>query len=67
MKELGVGMMVRMMAKRINPRLIITESNGKWTLRTETTIRTVSMEFYPDTEFEEVTPDGRKLKVRMLC
>lgn len=64
LKELGVGMVGRMMAKGIKPRLVISEQDGKWSLRTETTLRTVTIEFTPDVEYEETTPDGRELKVR---
>jgi fatty acid-binding protein 3 len=63
LKELGVGMMARMMAKGMKPRVVIIEKDGNWTLRTETTIRTMVIEFTPNVEYEETTPDGRQLKV----
>ncbi len=63
MKELGIGMMARMVARGLKPRLIISEKEGKWTLRTETTFKTMIVEFTPDIEFEETTGDGRELKV----
>lgn len=63
LKELGVGMMGRMMAKGMKPRLVISENNGKWNLRTETTFKTMSIEFIPNVEFEETTADGREVKV----
>lgn len=63
LKELGVGMMARMMAKGMKPRVVIIEKDGKWTLRTETTLRTMVIEFTPNVEYEETTPDGRQLKV----
>ncbi|UJR22015.1 hypothetical protein I4U23_025082 [Adineta vaga] len=62
LKEIGVGMMGRMVAKSMKPRLIISETNGKWTLRTETSLRTMSIEFVPNEEYEETTADGRELK-----
>lgn len=64
MKEIGVGMMMRMAARGIKPRLIITEENGKWTLRSESAIKTVVCEFTPGVEFEETTPDGRQVTVK---
>ena len=64
MKEIGVGMMVRMAARGIKPRLVITEQNGKWTLRSESSIKTVVCEFTPGVEFDETTPDGRQVKVK---
>ncbi len=66
LKELGVGMMGRMVAKNIKPRLVITEKDGKWTLRTETTFKTTTLEFTPNVEYEETTPDGRELKVTII-
>ncbi|CAF1691814.1 unnamed protein product, partial [Adineta ricciae] len=62
LKEIGVGMMGRMAAKAIKPRLIISETDGKWTIRTETNVRRRSIEFIPNVEYEEITADGRELK-----
>ena len=66
MKEIGVGMMMRMAAKGIKPRLVISEADGKWTLRSESTIKTVVCDFTPGVEFDETTPDGRQVKVGYL-
>jgi hypothetical protein len=63
LKEFGVSMMGRMVARNIKPRLVITEKDGKWTLRTETTLKTMIIEFTVNVEFEETTGDGRELKV----
>ena len=63
MKELGVGMVLRMTAKGIKPRIIISEKDGKWTLRTESSIKTMNVEFQPGVEFDETTADGREVKV----
>lgn len=63
LRELGVGMMGRMVAKGMKPRLVISEHDGKWKLRTETTFKAMDIEFLPDVEYEEITPDGRELKV----
>jgi hypothetical protein len=63
MKEIGVGWTMRMAAKGLKPRLIISEAGGKWTLRSESTLKTVSYDFTPGVEFDETTPDGREVKV----
>lgn len=63
LKEIGVGMMGRMAAKGLKPRLVITETNGKWTVRTETTFKTMTIEFTLNIEYEETTANGRELKV----
>jgi hypothetical protein len=52
-----------MTAKTLKPRLIISESGDKWTVRSESTIKTVSYDFTPGQEFNETTPDGREVKV----
>lgn len=64
LKEIGVGMMGRMAAKGLKPRLVIDEQNGKWTIRTETVFKTTTIEFQPNVEYDETTADGRELKVR---
>lgn len=63
MKEIGVGMIMRMTAKGVKPRLIISEKNGTWTLRTESAIKTLTQDFVPGVEFDETTADGRHVKV----
>jgi fatty acid-binding protein 3 len=63
MKELGVGWALRMTAKGIKPRLIISETGNKWNLRTESVIKTVTYDFTPGVEFDETTADGRQVKV----
>jgi fatty acid-binding protein 3 len=63
MKEIGVGMMMRMTAKGIKPRLVISESGGTWTVRSESSLKTTSYDFTPGVEFDETTPDGREVKV----
>ncbi|CAM4754163.1 unnamed protein product [Rotaria magnacalcarata] len=61
MKELGVGWALRLTAKGVKPRLIISEANGKWTVRSESAIKTVIYEFTPGVGFDETTPDGREV------
>lgn len=56
-------MPIRMMAKRLNPRLVITEDKGVWTIRTESTFKTMTVTFTPGVEFEDSAPDGQKLQV----
>ena len=63
MKELGVGWALRLTAKGVKPRIIISENSGKWTLRTESAIKTLSYDFTPAVEFDETTADGREVKV----
>ncbi|CAF1127132.1 unnamed protein product [Adineta steineri] len=62
LKELGIGMVKRMAVKSVKPRLVISENGGKWTIRSESTLKTKTMEFTPDVEFDETTADGREVK-----
>jgi hypothetical protein len=66
MKELGVGMMMRIAAKGLKPRLIINENDGKWSVQSESSVKSVSYEFTPDVEFDETTADGREVKVLLF-
>ncbi|CAF3790227.1 unnamed protein product [Adineta steineri] len=61
LKEIGVGMMGRLAAKGLKPRLVISEEHGKWAVRTETTVKTMTLEFTPNVEYKETTGDGREL------
>jgi fatty acid-binding protein 3 len=63
MKELGVGWTMRLAAKGLKPRLTISENGDKWTVRSESTIKTMSYDFTPGVEFNETTADGREVKV----
>lgn len=63
MKELGVGWAMRMAAKAVKPRLLISQNNNKWAIKSESTFKTVGYEFTPGVEFDETTPDGREVKV----
>lgn len=66
LKELGVGKIARMMANNAKPRLTINENNGKWTLVTEGGVKSKSLEFVPNVEYETLAADGRKVKVRIF-
>jgi fatty acid-binding protein 3 len=63
MKEIGVGFATRMLAKGLKPRLIISENGGRWTVLSESSIKTSSYDFTPGVEFDETTADGREVKV----
>ncbi|CAF1150576.1 unnamed protein product [Didymodactylos carnosus] len=61
LKEVGVGMVMRKVAKNVKPRLTISEKDGKWTLRSESTLKTTTTEFIPGVEFTETTADGQEV------
>ncbi|UJR11922.1 hypothetical protein I4U23_016100 [Adineta vaga] len=62
LKELGVGMAKRMVVKNLKPRLVISENGGKWTIRSESSLKTKTVEFTLGVEFDETTSDGREVK-----
>ncbi|CAF1659762.1 unnamed protein product, partial [Adineta ricciae] len=64
LKELDIGMAKRMAVKSMKPRLIINENRGKWTIRSESTLTTKTVEFQPNVVFDDTTMDGREVKVR---
>ena len=51
------------------PTMTISVDDGTWKIRTETTFKTHEVVFKLDQEFDETTPDGRKVRVRtgQLC
>lgn len=63
MKETGVGMATRLAVIGIKPRLIVDEISNEWTVRVESTIKTMGYKFVPGVEFNETTFDGREVKV----
>ena len=66
LKEFGLGSVIRMLAKNSKPRVIISEANGVWTIRTESVVKTITLDFRPGVEYDDTAPDGRKIKVRVL-
>lgn len=62
MKALGVGMIVRKMGATVSPVVQVTENNGEYVLKTESTFKNSEIKFKLGEEFEEETPDGRKVK-----
>jgi hypothetical protein len=47
----------------IKPKLIISEQGGKWSLKSESTLKSGSYEFTPGVEFDETRLDGESVKV----
>jgi fatty acid-binding protein 3 len=47
----------------------VSEADGKWTIQTATTLKTMELTFELGKEFEETTPDGRQVKalVTQVC
>ncbi|CAF3307238.1 unnamed protein product [Rotaria sp. Silwood2] len=66
LKEVGVPMLIRMMATRSNPRVVISEKDGVWTIRTETILKTQTTTFTPGVEFTDTTPGGQQVQTLIV-
>lgn len=59
----GVGLVMRKMANMAKPTIVISVADDNWMVKTITTVKTTEIRFKLDEEFDEVTADGRKVKV----
>lgn len=62
MKALGVGYLTRKLGNTASPVMELTESDGEYTLTSNSTFKNTVTKFKLGEEFEEETPDGRKVK-----
>ncbi len=62
MKALGVGIMTRKMGATVSPVVEVTENNGEYTMKTQSRFKNSEIKFKLGEEFDEETPDGRKVK-----
>ncbi|KAL4143521.1 hypothetical protein QTP88_005842 [Uroleucon formosanum] len=67
MKALGVGMMTRKLGNTVSPVVELTKSDdGKFVLSSNSTFKNSSIAFKLNEEFDEETPDGRKVKSTII-
>ena len=64
LQELGVNFVLRKAATASNPELEVTYDpiSEVWLFRTSTLLKSIQLKFKLGEEFEEQTPDGRKVK-----
>ena len=62
MKALGVSLLTRKMGSSVSPVVELTENNGLYTLKTTSPFKNSEIKFKLGEEFDEETPDGRKVK-----
>ncbi|XP_031839722.1 fatty acid binding protein isoform X2 [Nomia melanderi] len=62
MRTLGVGLMTRKVGSSVSPVVELTEDSGLYTLKTTSPFKNSEIKFKLGEEFEEETPDGRKVK-----
>ncbi|KRX21620.1 Fatty acid-binding -like protein 6 [Trichinella nelsoni] len=67
MKALGVNYLLRKIANAASPIVEFSLDRDVWTLRNVSTFRTLEISFRLGEEVDEVTPDGRNVKVKHCC
>lgn len=60
LKALNVGFLLRKAATASTPVMEITESDGNWSMKTSTSMKSMELKFKLGVPFEEETSDGRK-------
>ncbi|XP_023348696.1 cellular retinoic acid-binding protein 2 [Eurytemora carolleeae] len=60
LKALNVGFILRKAATASTPVMEITESDGNWSMKTSTSMKSMELKFKLGEPFEEETSDGRK-------
>lgn len=58
----GVGLVVRKMGNAASPVIELTQNGDEYTLTSQSTFKNTSITFKLGVEFEEETPDGRKVQ-----
>ena len=62
-KEMSVGAAMRLLGRNIHPRLVISENNGQWTVKSEMMFKSQSITFTPNAQFNDTMPDGMEIQV----
>ncbi|CAF1482286.1 unnamed protein product [Rotaria magnacalcarata] len=64
LKEAGISWVLRQAAKAVTKEkmIISADNNGKWTLKSESTLKNTVYEFTPGVEFNETRADGAEVK-----
>ncbi|XP_074029530.1 fatty acid-binding protein, liver isoform X1 [Leptinotarsa decemlineata] len=62
MKALGVGLVTRKMGNAVSPVVDLQKDGEEYTLNSNSTFKNVVLKFTPGKEFDQETPDGRKVK-----
>ncbi|RZF35185.1 hypothetical protein LSTR_LSTR012623 [Laodelphax striatellus] len=62
MHALGVGLLTRKMGNAVSPVIELTKNGDEFTLTSNSTFKNTAITFQLNKEFDETTPDGRKVK-----
>ncbi|VIO98393.1 Uncharacterized protein BM_BM6503 [Brugia malayi] len=66
LKQIGVGLIMRGIAKNLKPTLTFSMNGNKWKIVSESRFKKHVWEFELDEEFDETTPDGRQVKSKFF-
>merc|ERR1712029_981058 len=58
---LGVGIILKKAATATTPEMTVEETDGEWTIKTSTMIKSMELKFKLGEKFDEKTPDGREV------
>ncbi|CAB4070171.1 unnamed protein product [Lepeophtheirus salmonis] len=61
LKEIGINIVLRKLSRLANPTVTFLKVNDTWTMRTDTVVKSISVDFNLMKEFKEQTVDGRTL------
>ncbi|XP_060534425.1 fatty acid-binding protein, adipocyte-like isoform X1 [Cylas formicarius] len=62
MKALGVGLVTRKVGGAVSPVVELNKQGDEYVLTSNSTFKNVVTKFKPGVEFDQETPDGRKVK-----
>lgn len=62
MKAMGVGLLTRKIGNKVSPVMELTENDGEYSLSSNSTFKNFLIKFRLGQEFDEETPDGRRVK-----
>ncbi|XP_030760274.1 fatty acid-binding protein, muscle isoform X1 [Sitophilus oryzae] len=62
MKALGVGLVTRKVGNAVSPVVELNKDGEDYVLTSNSTFKNVVLKFKPGVEFDQETPDGRKVK-----
>ncbi|VDM06979.1 unnamed protein product [Wuchereria bancrofti] len=66
LKQIGVGLIMRGIAKNLKPTLTFSVNGNKWKIVSESRFKKHVWEFELGEEFDETTPDGRQVKSKFF-
>ena len=61
LNALGVGFIPKKAATVTTPEMTVEETNGEWTIKMSTILKTFKLKFKIGEEFDDKTPDGREV------